>query len=53
MLTSWLVLIVMLIGLALYFVASNPKVQEVGRITFAAAVFALCFAVGRKVIELF
>jgi len=32
-----------IIGGALYFVSTNPKVQEIGRILLAAGAFALAF----------
>lgn len=37
-------LVLALIGAVLYVVSSNPKVQELGRILFAAGVFAFAFA---------
>lgn len=36
-------LLVAVIGLLIYFRVVNPKWQEVGRIMFAAGMFAFCF----------
>jgi len=36
-------LVVAIVGLALYFVATNPKVQQVGLWSFVAAMVALMF----------
>lgn len=52
MLTALFPAIMALIGLALYFVSANPKVQEVGKILFAAGAIALAFQLGGKSISL-
>lgn len=39
MITAWIPLIVAIIGLLVYFVSTNAKVSEVGRIIFFAGVF--------------
>lgn len=42
----------LIVGALMYFLSSNPKVQELGRILFAAGAFGLAFAAGGKTITL-
>ncbi len=46
-------LIFILIGALAYGLSSNGKVQELGRITFAAGVFALAFSLASHTVKLF
>lgn len=41
---SWLVLLIMIVGLVLYFGSDKPKIAEVGRIMFQIGLFFLCAA---------
>lgn len=41
-----------LIGAAAYLISNNPKVVELGRLLFAAGVFALAFALAGKVLAI-
>ena len=43
MLTMIIPILFVLLGGAAYFVSANPKVVELGRLLFAAGVFALAF----------
>lgn len=45
-------LLVAIIGLVTYFVASNPKLQEAGRIAYAAGLLATLLSVATHVIKL-
>jgi len=50
MLISIIPLLLILAGALLYALSANPKLQELGRIMFAAGAFALAFAyAGRSV----
>ncbi len=44
--------ILLMIGVLMYFLSSNPKVQEVGRIMFACGLLVLTFVLSREVIRL-
>lgn len=44
--------IVAVAGVLLYALATNPKVAEIGRIMFAAAMFALMFGVAGHMVRL-
>jgi len=48
-----LAVIVALVGLVLYLMAANAKAAELGRLMFAAGVFALCFAFATRAVHLF
>jgi uncharacterized membrane protein len=41
------------VGVLVYALSANPKLQELGRITFAASAFALMFALAQRTITLF
>ena len=45
-------LLVALVGMLMYLLSGNPKIQELGRIMFAAGVFAFLFVGGDTVISL-
>ena len=42
-----------IIGVLMYALSANPKIQELGRITFAASMFALMFALAQRTVTLF
>jgi Na+/phosphate symporter len=44
MMTAILPLVIAIVGALAYALSANPKVQELGRLLFAAGVFALAFA---------
>ena len=50
--TGFLSLIVCVVGLVLYFIASNPKVAEVGRVCFWTGLLAFLLANGSAVVGL-
>ncbi len=52
MLISWVVLIVCVLGLLLWALATNPLAKEAGRIAYGCALLALCFAMAGKVVRL-
>jgi len=43
LMTALFPLILVLAGAAMYFASANPKLQELGRLLFAAGAFALAF----------
>lgn len=45
-----LLFIIMIVGLALFFVAKNPNWKRVGEIMFACALLAFCFALNSEVL---
>ena len=45
-------LIVLLVGVLVYVLASNPKVCEVGRLAILASLIGLCVAFGARFITL-
>jgi uncharacterized membrane protein len=47
-----LVVIIGVVGVLMYALCVNPKLQEIGRISFAAAIFAICFETAGKLITL-
>jgi Na+/phosphate symporter len=51
--TIYLSLLVALIGLILYFIATNPKVQELGRICFFSGLLAFLLRSTGPSMELF
>lgn len=52
MATAILPLVVALIGLVLYALASNPKVAEIGRIVFFCGMLTLTWTLSRVVLRL-
>lgn len=48
----FLSLLVALVGLLMYIMSGNPKIQELGRIMFAAGMFAFLFIAGPQVVGL-
>lgn len=51
--SGFLSLIVGVIGLVLYFIATNPKVSEVGRVCFWVGLLAFLLANGSQTVGLF
>ena len=49
----FLSLLVALIGVLMYALAVNPKLQEIGRISFAFGLLAFLLRVGPELISLF
>lgn len=45
-------IIVAILGILLWFVSANGKVQEAGRIMFFCGLLALCFALSRDTVRL-
>lgn len=45
-------IIAMVVGALMYALSSNGKIQELGRILFAAGAFALLFALSGKTVSL-
>ncbi len=45
-------IIVAVIGILLWFVSGNGKVQEVGRLMFFCGLLVLCFVLSREVVRL-
>jgi len=52
MLIASLVVIIGIVGVLMYALSANPKLVEIGRIMFAAAIFAICFETGAKLVAL-
>lgn len=50
--TALLSIIVLLIGLVVYAISSNPKAQELGRISFAMGLLAALLQLGGQAISL-
>lgn len=48
MLIAWFAVVVMVLGLLMWVLASNPKVQDMGRILFAIGAFFTVWAAGAK-----
>lgn len=48
MLTMLIPIVFIIVGAGLYVIATNPKLQELGRLLFAAGSFALAFALAGK-----
>jgi len=44
-------LVLCVLGLLVYALAANPKASEVGRLTFAVALLALCLGAGPEVVR--
>ena len=50
--TIYLGLVVLcILGLLVYVLASNAKASEIGRLTFACALLALCLGAGPEVVR--
>ena len=49
---AWFPIIIALIGVLLYFISTNGKVQEVGRIMFFCGLLVLCFTLAHEVVRL-
>ena len=49
---AWFPILVALIGVLLWFISANGKVQEAGRIMFFCGLLALCFALSRDTVRL-
>ena len=50
--TASIPILFMLVGALMYALSSNPKIQELGRILFAAGAFGFAFAAGAKTVAL-
>lgn len=50
--TGFLSLVVAVVGLVLYFIATNPKVSEAGRICFFSGLFAFLLFNGSQTLAL-
>ena len=46
--TIYISLLVALVGLAMYFISSNPKVSEAGRVLFMVGSFVFLFHLGSQ-----
>ena len=51
-LAAYLPVLACVVGALLYAISHNPKAVELGRITFAAGMFALLFALSEKMVRL-
>ncbi len=51
MLVAWLALVVALLGLVLYMVATNAKAAELGRIMFFAGLLVTLFGLARHLVH--
>ncbi len=45
-------IIILIVGVLLYFISANGKVQEVGRIMFFCGLLVLCFVLSKEVVRL-
>jgi len=52
MATAVFPIVIAIIGAAMYFISSNVRIQEVGRILIAAGMFALAFSLAGKALSL-
>ncbi len=52
MLIASLCVIIGIVGVLAYALSTNPKIQEIGRLSFAAAIFAICFQTAAKLVIL-
>ncbi len=52
MVIAWFPILIAFVGVLLYFISANGKVQEVGRIMFFCGLLVLCFALSREVVRL-
>lgn len=50
---AYIVFILALLGLVLYVLPLNGKIQEIGRIMFMCGLLVTMFALGGKVVKLF
>jgi hypothetical protein len=51
--TAYIPVLAALIGALVYVLSANGKAAELGRITYAAGMFALLFALGERMVKLF
>ncbi len=51
MLVASLVFVGLILGVLMYALAANPKVQELGRIMYAGSIFALMYTLAGKLIH--
>ena len=49
---AWLPVIVLVLGLLLYVLPVNAKLQELGRIMFFCGLLALCFAYAGRTVRI-
>lgn len=52
MLIAWIPVVAIIVGLLLWFVATNAKVAEAGRLTFAAGMAVTLLVLARQVLRL-
>lgn len=45
-------LVLLIVGLLMYVLSANPKIAEVGRMTFFAGILAFAFATAKTVLHL-
>ena len=50
---AYLTIIIALVGLLMWVLSSNAKVAEIGKILFAAGVFAFVFTLTGRTVKLF
>jgi hypothetical protein len=50
--TAFLSIIVAIVGLIMWFIASNGKVQEAGKLSFFAGLLVFLFVMAKQVINL-
>lgn len=50
---AYIAALVALLGLLLYVLSSNPKIQEIGRILFFCGAFVVTSQLGVKAVKLF
>lgn len=48
---AYLSVIVLFVGLVMYFIATHPKVEETGRLMFFAGLLAFLISVGGHAVE--
>ncbi len=52
MLIASLCVIIGLAGVLMYALSKNPEIKEIGRLMFAAGIFAICFQTAAKLVIL-
>ncbi len=52
MLVASLCVIIAIVGVLMYALCVNPKLAEIGRLSFAAGIFAICFQTAAKLVIL-
>ncbi len=52
MLVASLCVIIAIVGVLMYALCVNPKLVEIGRLSFAAGIFAICFQTAAKLVIL-